>query len=70
MLELVKSEPGVPITPAQLDTHPWLFNVQNGTIDLRSGQLQPHRREDLITKLAAVEYDPEARLELLGPILD
>jgi len=44
-----------------LDTNPWLLNVSNGTIDLRNGKLRPHRREDLITKLAPVEFDPRAK---------
>jgi putative DNA primase/helicase len=48
----------------ELDADPWLFNVQNGTIDLRTGWLRPHRREDLITKIAACDYDPDARSEI------
>jgi putative DNA primase/helicase len=43
-----------------LDADPWLFNVQNGTIDLRTGQLRPHDRADLITKIAPVQYNPAA----------
>jgi putative DNA primase/helicase len=58
MVELAKSE--VPISPDELDADPWLLNVQNGTINLRTGELREHRREDLITKLAPVEYDPGA----------
>jgi putative DNA primase/helicase len=58
MLELAKSEE--PVSPEDLDARPWFLNVQNGTIDLRTGRLQPHRREDLITKLAPVSYDPNA----------
>src|SRR5262249_18536916 len=64
MISLARSEPNVPVVPDQLDTNGWLFNVVNGTIDLRSGQLRDHRREDRITKLAPVTYDPDARLEL------
>jgi putative DNA primase/helicase len=58
MVELAKSE--VPASPDQFDAEPWLLNTSNGTIDLRTGEQREHRREDLITKLAAVEYDPDA----------
>jgi len=60
MLRLAQSEPGIPITPDLLDTDPWLLNVENGTIDLRTGQLRDHRREDLLTKCAPVTYRPDA----------
>jgi putative DNA primase/helicase len=59
-IELAVSEPGIPVLPADLDRDPWLLNVQNGTLDLRTGQLRQHRREDLMTKLAPVAYDPKA----------
>src|SRR5215211_1626809 len=59
MLELAKSEE--PVSSEDLDARPWFLNVQNGTIDLRSGELRPHRQEDLITKLAPVSYDPGAK---------
>ncbi len=61
MLRLAASEPGVPVLPSQLDTDPWLLNVANGTIDLRTGTLRPHRREDLITRIAPVAYRPAAK---------
>src|SRR5205085_812606 len=60
MLKLAESEPGIAITTRDLDRDPWLLNVQNGTVDLRTGQLHPHRREDLLSKLAPVAYDPDA----------
>jgi P4 family phage/plasmid primase-like protien len=69
-LELVKSEPGIPVRPADLDTNPWLFNVPNGTIDLRTGKLLPHQRGHLITKLAAAHYDPDAKCPLWERVLD
>jgi putative DNA primase/helicase len=42
------------------DRDPYLLNVSNGTIDLKTGVLRPHRKEDLVTKLAPVEYDAAA----------
>ena len=48
------------VSPDELDTDPMLLNVENGTIDLRTGSLRAHRAEDLITKLAPVEFDVTA----------
>src|SRR5262245_28874286 len=60
MIELAKTEPGIPVVPEQLDADPWLLNVHNGTLDLQTGVLHPHRREDRLTKMAPVDYDPQA----------
>jgi putative DNA primase/helicase len=60
MISTAQSEAGIPILPNELDQAPWLFNVINGTIDLKTGKLHPHKRENLITRLAPVEYNPEA----------
>lgn len=59
-----QSEPGIPILPEQFDSDPFLLNCLNGTINLRTGKLRPHRREDYCTKLAPVVYDPSARSPL------
>jgi putative DNA primase/helicase len=56
MLSMASSENGVPILPDDMDRDHFLLNVKNGTIDLRGGVLRPHRREDLITRLAPVEF--------------
>ena len=58
MLSLAEKEVGVPVAPEELDADPWLLNVANGTLDLRTGELRAHRPEDLLTKLAPVAYDP------------
>ena len=68
-LLLARSDSRLAVTPDQLDSDPWQLNTLNGTIDLRTGQLNSHCREDLITKLAPVEYDPEARLPLFDRLL-
>jgi putative DNA primase/helicase len=51
---------------SDLDTHPWLLNAQNGTVDLRTGQLGDHDREHFLTQIAPVDFDPDA----LCPIWD
>jgi putative DNA primase/helicase len=70
MLSLAESEPGIPVTPGQMDANPWLLNCLNGTIDLRTGALRPHGRADLITRLAPVEFDPTAPCPLWEKFLD
>lgn len=64
MISLAQSE--VAISPREFDNNPFLLNVNNGTIDLRTGKLQPHRKEDFITKLAPVDFDEKA----LSPLWD
>src|SRR5215211_1379405 len=59
MWTLAKADPAV--SPEELDTDPMLLNVENGTIEFRNGALRPHRPEDLITKLAPIEFDPAAQ---------
>lgn len=56
MVTLVRSEPGIPVLPGELNRDPWLLNCLNGTLDLRTGKLGPHAKNDLITSLAPVEY--------------
>lgn len=68
MISLARDE--VPVLLEDLDQDPWLLNVANGTLDLRTGELRPHRREDLITKLAPVKYDPSAKCSLWKKFLD
>lgn len=51
-----------------------LFNCSNGTIDLTTGELREHRREDLISRLSPVEFNQNSKcpfwLEHLGTIFD
>src|SRR3989442_8375864 len=57
-LELAKSD--LAVRPADLDADPWLLNCPNGTLELRTQTLRPHRREDYLTKLTRAPYEPEA----------
>ncbi len=67
---LTLAHPEAAIKQEQLDINPWLFNCQNGTIDLKSGELLPHRRDDFITKFAPVQYDPEAKAPIWDDFLN
>ncbi len=64
MLEMARSEPGIPVVPDDLDRDVWLFNVCNGTLDLRTGDLRQHRRQDNLTRLCAIDYQPDATCPL------
>lgn len=70
MIELSKSLKGVTILPDQLDNDPWKLNVQNGTIDLNTCQLNAHTREDLITRVLSVAYNPGAECPIWLKFLD
>ena len=43
------------------DSDPWLLGVNNGVIDLRTGELRAGRPDDHITMSAGVDFDPEAK---------
>lgn len=64
MLDIAQALPGIPVLPEGLDQDPWLFNVENGTLDLRTGKLQPHNPLDMITKMAPVEYHAGAESDV------
>ena len=59
----------------ELDARPWLFNVANGTLELRAEadggiRLREHRREDLITHCCDVHYDPTATCPVFDAFLE
>lgn len=51
------------------DNNDFLLNVNNGTIDLRTGQLRPHRREDFLMRVSPVNYNPDATSSRFGDFL-
>lgn len=60
-LAFLKGSDGIVTPPEAWDTDPWALNLENGTVDLRTGTLRAHDPWDLLTKLAPVEYDPTAQ---------
>jgi putative DNA primase/helicase len=60
MLRLAANFKDLAIISSDLDADPWLLTVENGTIELKTGTVRPHRREDLISKMVHTEFKPRA----------
>ncbi|MGE6551282.1 phage/plasmid primase, P4 family [Bacillus mycoides] len=53
--------PMVSVKKKELDSHSFLFNCDNGVIDLKNGELLPHDRDLLLTKMSPIKYDKNAQ---------
>jgi putative DNA primase/helicase len=51
---LARSDHRLAATVDQWDADPWLLNVPEGVVDLKTGTRRPHRAEDYMTKITAV----------------
>lgn len=58
-LKLASTVEGIAIEPEALDADPFLLNVANGTLDLRTMELGPHEPDNLLTKVTRAAYRPE-----------
>lgn len=61
MLDVAATHKEVETFHERLDGHTMKLNVANGTIDLTTGELGPHLREDLFTMISPVAFDPSAK---------
>ncbi|MCL5269113.1 MAG: phage/plasmid primase, P4 family [bacterium] len=68
MVELAQSL--MTLEPGRWDSDNWVLNANNGTIDLRTGELRPHARMDYITRISPVNYGMGARSELWERVLN
>ena len=57
-IELSRSD--LAIVPENFNADPLLLNVNNGVVNLKTGELQGHAPELLLSKISEVEYDPAA----------
>ena len=60
LLRLSRSVRPLTVAGDELDQDPWLLPVLNGTVPLKTGGLRPGVADDLITKVAPVEFDAGA----------
>ena len=49
-----------PVRMELFDSNKYLFNCENGTLDLNTLSFRPHDPGDYITKISPITYDPEA----------
>ena len=61
MTKLARGIDGIIIDHEELDALPFLFNAENGTVDLKTGELLAHNPEHLLTLQGEVRYDKNAR---------
>lgn len=60
MTEL-RSVPTVYVEASDFDNRPDLLSFRNGTVNLRSGELRPHNKADMLTYCLDTEYGPDAQ---------
>ncbi|WP_367899796.1 phage/plasmid primase, P4 family [Bacillus pseudomycoides] len=63
----------MPLVPGEredFDRHKYLFNVENGIINLKTGKLQPHDREIGLTKITNIAFDENAKCPTWLAFLD
>lgn len=70
MIDLARSELGIPVQADDFDADPLLLNVANGLLNLRTGSLGPHRSEALCTRMSPVAYDPAAQAPEFAAFLE
>lgn len=70
MLNLARSERPLAITHDQLNNDSNLLNCQNGTLDLTTGELYPHDRDDLIAYCLPFDFDPDAPAPLWDAFIE
>jgi len=61
MLTLACHDERMIVSVEQLDRNPFILGVANGVVDLRTGELRPAGRDDLVTKRSPYPYDSNAR---------
>lgn len=59
-LSAARSIPGMSVDLADFDSDPLLLNCQNGVLDLRTGELLPHSRQLMCSRILNINYSPDA----------
>ena len=70
MISLAQNSKRIVVKPDELDCDDYLFNLRNGTYNLKTLQLDEHNRTNFITRLADYEYDERAQCPLFKKYLN
>lgn len=70
MVAVAATLSGVAISHTQLDADPWKFATGSGVVDLRTGEVAPTKREDLLTRRTPVLFDPDAKCPRWSKFID
>ncbi len=60
LVDLTRGIDGIPLDHEQLDADGWLLGVENGVVDLHTGELRQALPPDLLTRRCPVIFDAEA----------
>jgi len=68
LISLAQSD--IPANPDDFDPDPWVLNTPKGIVDLKTGEIGPHSREAMCSKVTGVGFEPGARSEFWEQCLD
>lgn len=67
---LARSDPRHARRAEAFDADPWALNTPGGVIDLRTGKMRPHRKDDLFTKATSVTQSSSSRRRWIRFLLE
>ena len=59
-----------PAKLSEFDKDPYLFNCENGTLNLRTREFHSHTPADMLSMISGVVYDPAAKSELWERVIN
>ena len=62
-LNFLKGFPNIMTSSKDLDNKPYVLNLENGTLDLETLTIQPHKPEDLLTKMVKAKWNTGAKID-------
>ncbi|KNY24826.1 phage/plasmid primase, P4 family [Pseudobacteroides cellulosolvens] len=70
MIKETQNWEGICMLPEKFNSNIWLLNCRNGTVDLKTGRIYAHSKDDLITKMIDINYDSKAKAPTWDKFMD